>query len=73
MQFLLENKTDVNGYYDYENQYICSLVEAADDYDDVSLLEYLHNWGADTNGKDKYGNNALNTALGKLQPFGKKI
>lgn len=69
MQFLLENGADVNGYYDYDNQYICYLVEAADQYTDIGILEYLHNWGADINGKDKYGNNALNVALGRVQPL----
>ncbi|MBR3623173.1 MAG: ankyrin repeat domain-containing protein [Selenomonadaceae bacterium] len=56
MQFLLENGANVNGYCDFDNRYICYFVNATQN---VGLLEYLHNWGADINGIDYDGNNAL--------------
>ncbi len=61
MQFLLEHGADANGYYLFNNNYICYLVRAAIEYEDPEILQYLHNWGADINGTEyPSGANALN-------------
>jgi len=59
MQFLLERGANVNGFYNFAGNYVCHIVSAGH-YGDLSLLEYLHNWGADINGTGTtYGYNAL--------------
>lgn len=52
-QLLLENKADVNGYYEFNGKYRAYLVEVAFGIgrDDRRLdwIKYLHNWGANIN------------------------
>lgn len=61
MQFLLERGADVNGYYKLDGKYVSYLVQAAATREEVEILEYLHNWGADINSKEyPSGANALN-------------
>ncbi len=62
MQFLLENGADVTGYYNYKNDHISYLVWAVSKQD-LSLIEFLHNWGAPIN--DKRHMDILNVAVGE--------
>ena len=40
MQFLLEHGADANGYYLFNNNYVCYLVRAAIEYDDTEILQF---------------------------------
>ena len=59
MQFLLEHGANINGFYDYDNNYR-SYFAYAGRFVQKDLLEYLHNWGANINGVDScYNENSL--------------
>lgn len=62
VQFLFENGADPTGYYRYDGDYKCYMVDAAGD-GDFELVKYLHNWGAKINTIGNYNGHFLANTL----------